>query len=190
MIRRLCCVGALAAALLATSVPVAHAATMSPNKWASKFCIALKTWGDTTSQKAGDVESSLSTVSDLETARDQLVQYLGEMEAETQDAVDALKKAGTPSTPNGGKIAALFVKALQTTKAKFADAKDDASHLSTTDPAAFATDSGRIATNLSRAGDAIGDSFDGAQKLDKGKKLENALKATRVCAFLGESTST
>jgi hypothetical protein len=190
MIRRLCCIGALVAAVLATSIPTAHAAAVPPSKWAPKFCTALKTWVDTTSQKAGDVESSLSNVSDLQTARDQLVRYLGEMASETQDAINALKKAGTPATPNGGKIAALFVKAFQTTKSQFVKAKDDASNLSTTDASSFATDGGRIATSLSRTSDSVGKSFDGAQKLDKGKKLENALRAERVCAFLGESSST
>jgi hypothetical protein len=190
MIRRLCCIGALVAAVFTISVPTAHAATVSPNKWAPKFCTMLKTWVDTFSLKAGDVESSLSSASDLQTARDQLVQNLGEMEGATQDAINALKRAGTPATPNGGKIVALFAKAFQTTKAKLADAKDDASKLSTTDPTAFATAGVQIGTSLSRTGDDVGKSFDGVEKLDKGKKLEKVLKATRVCAFIGETGNT
>jgi hypothetical protein len=48
----------------------------------------------------------------------------------------------------------------------------------------------QIGTSLSRTGDEIGKSFDGVEKLDKGKKLEKALRAERVCAFIGESNST
>jgi hypothetical protein len=189
MIRRLGCVGALVAAVLATSMPAAHAATVSPSKWAPKFCTALGSWKDTISQKANDVETSLSDVGDLVEARDKLVQYLGEMESATQDAIDGLKKAGTPSSPNGGKIAALFVTALKTAKGDFTTAKHNASNLPTNDPTAFATKGGQIGTDLTTAGDEIGKSFNGVEKLDKGKKLEKAVTAASQCAFLSGGSS-
>ena len=46
MIRRLCLTGALALALLATSIPAAHAATVSPSTWAPKFCTAFEQLAD------------------------------------------------------------------------------------------------------------------------------------------------
>jgi hypothetical protein len=189
MIRRLCITGALVAALFATTFSTAHAATVSPSKWAPKFCNALEDWQTTIKDKGNEVQTSLSNATDLTAARDQLVGFLGDMESATQDAINAMKKAGTPKSTNGGKITGIFVKALQTAKADFATAKESASKLSTTDPTAFSTDGVQIGTDLQKAGDEIGNSFTGVDNLDKGQVLSSALQKAKACGFLFGKTS-
>ena len=68
----------------------------------------------------------------------------------------------------------------------FAEAKAQAAKISDVkSKAAFAKagEAGRRATSTD-AGDRIGKSFSGVDKLDKGKKLEAAVKAAPECAFL------
>jgi hypothetical protein len=192
MIRRLCCAGALVVALLATSIPAAYAATVSPSKWAPKFCTALEDWQATIQEKGDALTAELENVdatgqtekSILTSARDQIAAFLGDMVDATDDATDAIKSAGKPSSPNGAKISAVFVAGFKAISKEFAKAQRKAENLPTDSATAFKTKGKELGQALSDSGDTLGEGFSSIDKLDKGKKLEAAVKSAPECSFL------
>ncbi len=184
MIRRLCCTGALALALLATSIPAAHAATVSPGKWAPKFCDAVVEYQTTITEKSDSMSTALDQGTDLETARDQIVTFLGDMVTAANTAKRAIQAAGTPSSPNGDKIEAAFVSGLGASAKVFAKGEAAAKKLPTGSADAFKTKGKQLGVDLNKAGEELSKSFSGIGKLDKGKKLEAAAKAAPECASL------
>jgi hypothetical protein len=192
MIRRLCCTGALALALLVTSVPAANAATVSPSTWAPKFCTALTDWQTTIQEKSDELSSALDTAGTagqspaaiLATARRQIASFLGDMVDATDDATSAIDDAGAPSSPNGAKIATVFVNGFKAISKKFADAQDDANALPTTSVQKFQVKGKQLRASLSDYGDTLSASFGSIGKLDKGKKLTAAVKAAPECASI------
>lgn len=192
MIRRLCCTGALALGLLATSIPAASAATVSPDKWAPKFCTAVTDWQSTISQKSDELSTALDGVDTgaqspkdvLTSARDQIASFLGDMVDATDHAVSQIKAAGNPSSPNGAKIEATFVKGYQAISKEFAKAETSAKKLPTSSVAAFKTKGKQLGQALSDSSDTLSKGFSSIGKLDKGKKLEAAVKAAPECASI------
>jgi hypothetical protein len=184
VLRRLSITLCLVVGLVGASVGTAHAATVPAAKWAPKFCTAIQQYQTTISEQGKAVDTALTGVTDLTAARDQLQSYLGKMVTAADTAAQSLKNAGAPSTPNGSKIAAKFVAGLRASAKLFADAQAKAGKLSTTDVTAFATDGKKLGQDLSDAGDQLSTSFNGISKLDKGKKLEKAVKGAPECSFL------
>lgn len=184
IIRRLSVTTFVIVGLVATSVGSASAATVSPSKWAPKFCTAIDDYQTTISETTEQMQTALQSVTDLSEARGQIVSYLGSMVAAAKTAKRGVERAGVPSSPNGAKIEAKFVDALDESADIFTDAKAQAAKISTTDAAAFAKEGKQVGTDLQDAGTELSASFGGIGKLDKGKKLEAAVRAADECAFL------
>ncbi len=184
LFRRLLPVAALVACLSVAGMGVAHTATVPPGKWAPKFCNTIDGYQKAITEQSAAVSTALAGVGDLTTGRAEIVSFLGKMVTAAKTAARQVKKAGSPSTPNGAKIAAKFVSGLEASAKVFAGAKAQAAKLPTTTPAAFQNKGKQLGTDLTKAGDKLSKSFDGIGKLDKGKKLEAAVKATPECAFL------
>ena len=184
MIRRLCCTGVLVLAFIASSVPSAHAATVSPSTWAPKFCTAIEKYQTTITDAQDQMDTALAGVTDLSEGRTQIVSFLGEMVSAAKTARRAVERAGNPSSPNGAKIEAKFVAALDASADIFADAKAKAAKISTTSPSAFAKEGKQVGVDLSDAAEKLSAGFGGIGKLDKGKKLEAAVRAAPECEFL------
>jgi hypothetical protein len=184
IIRRFSVVALVVVGLVAGATTCASAATVSPSTWAPRFCTALEDYQTTISDKSDQMTTALEGVTDLSEGRAQVVSFLSEMVTAAKAAKRAIARAGSPSTPNGGKIEALFVKALDASAGIFSDAKAQAAKISVKSKAAFAKEGKQVGVDLQDAGDRIGKSFGGVGKLDTGKKLETAIKATPECAFL------
>jgi hypothetical protein len=192
IIRRISVVAFVVVGLVAGATTGASAATVSPSKWAPKFCTALSEWqttiqekGDALTTALDDVDSTGQTAeSILSDARDQIASFLGDMVDATDDATDAIKAAGSPSSPNGGKISALFVSGFKSISKEFAKAQSKAEDLPTDSVTAFKTKGKQLGQALSDSGDTLGKGFGSIDKLDKGKKLEAAVKAAPECSFL------
>ena len=184
IIRRLSVVALVVVGLVAGATTGASAATVSPSTWAPKFCTALEDYQTKISDASEQMTTALEGVTDLSEGRARIVSFLGEMVTAAKTAKRAIERAGLPSSPNGGKIEALFVKALDASSGIFSDAKAQAAKISIKSKAAFAKEGKQVGVDLQEAGDRIGKSFGGVDKLDTGKKLEVAIKAAPECAFL------
>jgi len=184
MIRRLCCISALVGALLAATAPAAGAATVPPGTWAPKFCAAVDRYESTISEQTDAMSAALDSVTDLKTARTEIVSFLGSMFDAAKTAKQQVSKAGTPSVPNGQKIASAFAAGLAASAKVFSDAKSQAARISTASTTAFKTDGKQVGEDLQDAGERLEKSFSTIGKLDTGNKLEQAVKAAPECAFL------
>jgi methyl-accepting chemotaxis protein len=185
MIRRIGLTALVVTSFLAAMAPSAHAAKkVSPSSWAEDFCTALDDWQTTIQDKSNAMTTELASVTDLTEGRDKLAAFLGDMVDATDEATDAIKDAGAPSTPNGAKISKVFVNGFKEISKEFAKAEAKAEELSTTSPTKFKTQGQDLGQSLSEYGDTLGKSFSSVGKLDKGKKLEKAVKAAPECAFL------
>jgi len=182
MFRRLFVIAGLAALLSAALALPAGAATVSPSKWAPKFCNALTQWESTLKTEGAAASSAISGhAADLSAARDELVSYLGKSVDATQVAIRKVKQAGTPSSTNGAKIVTKLVAGFQGAAGVFSEAKVNAAALSTTDAAAFASAGTQIQTDLSAASDKITASFNNLPKLDAKNELSRALDKAAAC---------
>jgi hypothetical protein len=189
MFRRALLIAVVVAALVAVAVPAAYAKTVAPSKWAPKFCTALQDWQTTISDKGDALTTELESVTDLKEGRDKIASFLGDMVAATKDATSAIKDAGNPSSPNGAKISAVFVKGFKAITKEFQKAQDEAEQLPTSSAAEFKAKGEKLGQALSDSGDELSKSFSSIGKLDKGQKLESAVKAAPECAFLDSSSS-
>ena len=192
MIRRLCCTAALALGLLVAYVPAAHAATVPPSTWAPKFCTAMQDWQTTIQDKGTELSTALDGVDTtgkspkaiLTAARNKISSFLGDMVKATDQATKEIKQAGAPSSPNGDKISAVFVKGFQAISKEFAKAQSQAKQLPTNSAKAFKTKGKQLGQALSDSGTTLGKGFGQIGTLDEGKQLEAAVKAAPECAFL------
>lgn len=184
MLRRLLVPALVTTGLVAGSFGTAHAATVAPEQWAPKFCNAVAAYQQTISDKGDALSSALDTTTDLAAARSQVVAFLGEMATAAKTAKQKIQQAGSPSTPNGSKIAAKFAQGLDASAKVFTKAKAQAAKISTSSVEAFQTQGKKVGTDLSAAGEELSKSFNGIGKLDKGKKLEAAVKAAPECASI------
>jgi len=180
--RRVCVVMSVVAVIVVSLAVPAGASSVSPSKWAPKFCNALVKWQSTLKTEGEAASASISSHStDLTAARDDLVSYLGKSVAATQTAIKTIKAAGTPSSTNGAKIVSKLVGGFQAASTVFATAKSDAAKLSTTDATAFADAGTQIQTNLSTASSKVTGGFSGIAKLDAKNELNQALAKATAC---------
>jgi hypothetical protein len=170
----------------------ASAAKVSPSDWAPSFCTAVTDWQTTVAGKSDELSSAVdeavtagqSPKAILTAARDQIASFLGDMVDATNDARSAIKDAGAPSSPNGAKISAVFVKGFKAIAQKFGDAQDEAKQLPTGSVQKFKVKSKELSVSLTEYGDTLSKDFGSIDKLDKGKQLEAAVKAAPECAAL------
>jgi|tagenome__1003787_1003787.scaffolds.fasta_scaffold20672491_2 hypothetical protein len=190
MIRRLIVMGALALALLATSVPAANAAT-EPGVWAPKFCKAFQKWQKTVTTESEKATSVFQNTADgdLQAVKDEFVSFLGKDVTATNTVISSIKKAGAPDAKNGKAIQKKIVEGFQAAADIFSQAKADAAELSATDPTAFVTDATQIKTDLDGASSAFSGSFSKAEALDKDGTVGSALEEANACSFLFSSGS-
>ncbi len=191
MCRKLVMVACLSVAMVLTSVVPASAASVAPSTWAPKFCSTLDSFQQKLQSDGSAADKALSgQATDLKAAKAQLVAFLNKAVTNTKRAVQQLQKAGTPKTPNGAKIAAKFVSALQSAQSLFASAATTAASLSTTKLSKFESTSQRITAALNRGGTAIDKSFTDVKALDTSGVLTQTLQNAPACAFLNGTGST
>lgn len=196
-VRRISVIVLVVVGLVAASSVGASAATVSPEKWAPKFCTALSSWQQTIGDKGNALESALSTTTATSTdtaavlkeARGKIAAFLAEMVKATDHAAAGIKKAGTPSSPNGAKISAVFVNGFTAISKEFAKAEGEAKKLPTASADAFKRQGQALGQKISGSADTLGKGFSSVEKLDKGKKLQTAVMAAPACAFLSSESS-
>jgi hypothetical protein len=186
MVRRSLVLIVLVSGLLAASLGTAQAATVSPDKWAPKFCKAVQKWQKTLeseSKAATDAFGNMSS-GDLAGVRAEFVRFLGSDVAATQTAIKSIKQAGTPSSANGAKIQRKIVGGFQSAATVFGTAKTNAQALSTTDATSFVNDATKIQDRLGTATDVFEKNFSDVSTLDKDNELAKALQGASACKFL------
>ena len=183
--RRPIIVAATAVLLLASTATSADAKTVPAAAWAPKFCAAISSFQEQLNRDGANATDVLSgDITSLHEAKATLADFMRNAVGDTETAIAALQGAGAPDTPNGAKVAAAFVKALQTARDLFAAAKLKAQRLPTKTLGAFERATQKITADLNRGSKAISTGFADIKSLDTSKELSAALRAEPACASL------
>jgi hypothetical protein len=178
-------VTALVALLVTFSSTVAGATPTPAAQWAPKFCTAVSTFEQHLTRDGTKADAVLSgNITSLSAAKNALTTFMSRATADADAAVTALKKAGAPDAPNGSKLAAVFVKALQNARGLYASARTDAQHLPTKTLSAFESATKKITNKLNRGSTGITNSFTHVEALDTSGQVGAAVRAEPSCAFL------
>jgi len=145
-----------------TAAPAA-AKTVTPQKWATGFCIALGDWQNALS----DVQASLTDAN--------VDASLGQAVAVTDRAISHAKAAGVPTVTNGKQLDALLLNGFTQARKVLAADRADGVEAQTADQ------------DLTSVSSQVAGVFDSLGSLDKGGKLGKVVRAQRACAFLNPS---
>jgi hypothetical protein len=177
-------VASLGTIALAGPASAAPTKTVPANKWATSMCTAVSGWLQGLKSGEQAINSKVSdpnlTVPDVTAALDQ---FLSTGSAATSQTIATLKKAGTPDTKNGAKIANSLTTAFVAIKGQAAAARSQAAALDSSS-ATYGDDIGKVldafATNF---GKSLNDWGNRADKLAD-KSFNKVLKANKTCKAL------
>jgi hypothetical protein len=163
----------------------AAAKTVPAAQWAPKFCVALSTFQQHLANDGKHAEAVLSgNITSLTQAKSTLAGFMAKAVKDADTVIAALKRAGTPDTTNGSKIAARFVQGFQAARRLYATARTDAQHLPTKTLVGFEASTKKLTSALTDGGRSLSASVNSVQTLDTSGKLARALQAEPTCAFL------
>ena len=184
-------IAALGAILLVSTAPSAgaRATTVAPSTWAAKFCGALSTFQQRLSSDGTQADAVLSgNITNLTQAKTTLATFMGRAVKDTDTAITSLKSAGTPSVPNGSKIAGQFMSAFQNARSLFTSAKTQAQRLPTKTLSGFENGTQKVTADLNKGAQGLSAKFGNIQQLDTNGKISAALHSEPACAFLQGSS--
>jgi len=168
----------------------AQASTVPAAQWAPKFCTALSTFQAHLTRDGTKADAVLSgNITSLTAAKTTLADFMGKAVTDADNAISALKRAGTPNAPNGSKISAAFVKGFQNARGVFASARTNSQHLPTKTLSAFESSMKKITSDLNKGSAGITASFANVQTLDTSGKVGAAVQAEPACAFLKNAST-
>jgi hypothetical protein len=111
----------------------------SPTGYVASICASGAEWNRRLQQRATDFSNKQAGVADLNLVRQNLIDYLNALAADTDAFVDAVQGAGTPPVKNGASVEADILSGLRATAQSYRDAATQAGSLSTSDPTSFAS---------------------------------------------------
>jgi hypothetical protein len=110
---------------------------IEPKAWAKSVCGAVKPWSAEIRNLQEQARKKITTRSDVEQTKDELVALFGGMELATDAALRKVKKAGVPEVDDGQQIADQFVHALTAARDSFGTGMSAVQRLPTVDQNAF-----------------------------------------------------
>jgi hypothetical protein len=162
--------------------------SVSPDSWASTVCSQIVSWQQQIQTLGSGMESRIqASGGDLQAARTQLVDFLGDVVNRTDQMIQRIGDAGTPKTDKGDQIASDVKNGLQDVKQVFQDGKQRAENLSVSDPSAFQQGAEQVGNQLQQAGDTIQQRFNALDQKYNSADLNKAFKETPECKQLSSS---
>jgi hypothetical protein len=152
---------------------------VSAGDYAKSICNAIGPFEKDVASRSSAL--NLSNITSATQGKKALQDFLAAIVADTDQAVNKLKSAGTPNVNNGKKISQAIVSAFSQVKGALTQAKTQAGTLPTTDPTAFKTAAQTLGTGIRTSMSNIGASLTNLKSPD----LENAAKKEPACSSLG-----
>ena len=146
---------ATAATTAAATTDAAEANVVSAGAWANSVCTAVNDWQEQVTAGL----PSFADVSDVESVKQSLADFLGSVAAATQTMLDEVEAAGVPDIDQGEAIARDFRAALAPLVETFEQARADVESLSADDPSAFVQRLTEIGDSLTQAGNQVASTF-------------------------------
>jgi len=145
-------------------------------------CSAVLDWLTSIQGQVQTFKTQEASVTSLKDARSGLVSLLGQTVQDTDVMIGKVKAQGPPAVSGGQAIHAKLLAAFGKIQTELAGAKQKASQLSTTDPAAFKKGATQIGTDINTQLSSIGSSIS-----DFGPTLDAAEVADPNCQKLNSS---
>ena len=181
--RRLIATSVTALVLSLVFTSSASAATISPDRWAPKFCGVVSDWQSSLRNRLQTFETSVrSEPKSVSAAKAVFVKFLDAVLTDTNHAVAALDRTGSPNAPNGKKIEALFVDGLRSAASLFKSAKSEIQHAQIKSLRQLGSLGKTVGAKITKGAAAITKSSAKAEKLDTSGKLAAALGHEPKCA--------
>ncbi|MDP9330678.1 MAG: hypothetical protein M3P11_08595 [Actinomycetota bacterium] len=120
----------------------------SPARYVASVCASAAEWNRRLRQRGTDFSTKQAGVTDLNISRQNLVDYLDALAADTDAFVGDVQGAGVPPVKNGASIEADALAGLRATAQSYRDAATQAGSLPTDDRTAFAVGVTTIAATI------------------------------------------
>jgi hypothetical protein len=134
--------------------------TVSATEYATGTCSAIAGWIDDIQALNTDLQTNLDPAAGLDSLKETMVGFLGDVTDATDAVIDEVEAAGVPDVDGGQAAADTVLAALRDSRDVFVDARDRVQGLSTADPAAFAAELETLGTDIQTSMSGIGDELD------------------------------
>jgi hypothetical protein len=151
----------------------------TPEAYVKAVCQAIIPFQ--TDVKAKSSALNVSNLTSPAAGKTALEGFMSAVVADTEQAVNKLKAAGTPNVSNGKTISTAIVNAFNQLKAALQQAQSQTNNLPTNSAAAFKAAAQTLGTSIQTSVGAIGSSLNGL----KSPELEKAAKSVAACQSLG-----
>jgi hypothetical protein len=174
----------VAATIGLTALP-ASAAQVSVEEYVRSVCTGIGDFQTTITDSQAAVESQVEDLTDVPSAKDAFLTFMGDFVGAVDQLRTDLKAAGTPQIENGGKLAAVLRTGVGQMHTLVQGAEDRASDLPTGSPKAFTKALTKINRSMDKALDELGDSISEAgNKYDTGQ-FDDASDNEPACTVIG-----
>lgn len=157
--------------------------TVETGAWVADVCTAVGDWALGLQEIGTNIADEASS-SDIQAARDSLVDLFDSAVSSTEDMLDAVDEAGAPDVKDGPALARDFRDALDGAKTVFEKARDDAADLPTDDPEDFGSDAEALASKVGEGFDAVGEGLEDLDDKYSGIDLQSEFEDEPACAGL------
>jgi hypothetical protein len=173
------CLAALAVAASLAACGGGSSSGVSAGTYAKSICNAIGPFEKDVSSRSSAL--NLSNITSATQGKKALQDFLSAIVADTDQAVNKLKTAGSPNVKDGKKISGAIVSAFSQVKTALTQAQGQANSLPTTDPTAFKNAAQSLGNGIRGSMSNIGSSLTNL----KSPELEAAAKKEPACSNLG-----
>ncbi|MBA2569274.1 MAG: hypothetical protein H0V11_08005 [Actinobacteria bacterium] len=157
-----------------------EAAGASPDQWSGEICEAVGDWASDLQSRAAKPPKSPRTVAAV---RAQLVDFIADVVARTDELLTDVKAAGRPSVEDGDKIARDLQTRLQSLRATLDRARRTVKRLPD-DPSRFGPAAQNLGASIQKAGGDIGDQIDQLDERYDAEELSKSFNDNPRCSQL------
>jgi hypothetical protein len=158
--------------------------TVETGAWVADVCTAVGGWATGLQEVGSEISDSVTDPSDIEGARDAIVEVFDTAVESTDDMLAAVDEAGVPDVKDGPALARDFRDALSGAKDVFETARDEAENLPTDDPESFASAAGELSGSVEDGFAAVGEGLESLDEKYSSIDLESAFEDEPACAAL------
>jgi hypothetical protein len=156
-----------------------------PDQWSGDICTAVPDWAGDLKTRASQPPKSARTVADI---RAQLVDFISDVVARTDQMLVDVKAAGQPSVEDGDRIARDLVARLQSLRTTLARARRTVQQLPD-DPTKFGPAAQNLGQSIQKAGSDIGNQIDQLDEKYDADELAKAFNDNPRCSDLSRADS-
>jgi hypothetical protein len=148
-----------------------------PKDWARDVCLAVKPWSTQIDASVTAARSKITSASEPAQTKTELVGLFEQAQRASSEALEKVRKAGTPDADKGKEMASQLAKSLEAAEKAFARAAAGVKALPTGDRDTFTSGVVKVGDQLSKDNNAGSGTLDGVRSAE----LEQAFVDVPEC---------